>query len=269
MSHNKIKVGGQSPNTSGEISVALNDLSDVSGSPSTSEALVYGGSGWAPGTLSGELQTIFIAHRAASTSQGDYDAATANPSLTTAQKGDLYRVSVSGTLAGVSLAVNDYIFFTQNSANPVTSAYFDVISYSGSPASAMTTNSTFYVYDSAPYNTITGSTINQTNGWVDYITLPAGKYTIQSQVRAEFSASTGYLGTVWKNSANNVQYSAEGFVGDLSSFGGPTAEALGHLDISVNTDIYLKIGQVSSIHAIASQSTTPAEYSAVVILKLE
>tara|TARA_Y100000310_G_scaffold55782_1_gene51130 strand:- start:69 stop:701 length:633 start_codon:yes stop_codon:yes gene_type:complete len=210
MSHNKIKVGGKTPDSAGEISVALNDLSDVSGSPSTGEALVYGGAGWAPAVGGGDLQAIFIAHR-----------------------------------SGVAPA------------------------YSASPASAMTTNSTFYVYDSAPYNTITGSTINQTNGWVDYITLPAGKYTIQSQVRAEFSASTGYLGTVWKNSANNVQYSAEGFVGDLSSFGGPTAEALGHLDISVNTDIYLKIGQVSSIHAIASQSTTPAEYSAVVILKLE
>lgn len=30
MSHNKIKVGGQSPNSSGEISVAINSLSDVS-----------------------------------------------------------------------------------------------------------------------------------------------------------------------------------------------------------------------------------------------
>lgn len=30
MSHNKIKVGGQSPNSSGEITVAINDLSDVS-----------------------------------------------------------------------------------------------------------------------------------------------------------------------------------------------------------------------------------------------
>lgn len=29
MSHNKIKVGGQSPNTNGEISVAINNLSDV------------------------------------------------------------------------------------------------------------------------------------------------------------------------------------------------------------------------------------------------
>ena len=42
MSHNKIKVGGQSPNTSGEISVALNNLSDVSaGSPSNNDFLKY------------------------------------------------------------------------------------------------------------------------------------------------------------------------------------------------------------------------------------
>ena len=210
MSHNKITVGGKTPDTAGEISVALNDLSDVSGTPSTNDALVYGGSSWAPGTLGGDLQTIFIAHR-----------------------------------SGVAPA------------------------YSASPAVAMTTNSTFCVYDASPYNTITGSTINNTSGWVNYITLPAGKYTIQSQVRAEFSASTGYLGTIWRNSANSLEYSAEGLVGDGSTFGGPTAETMGHLDISGNTDIYLRIGQVSSIHAIASQSTTPAEYSAVLIFKLE
>ena len=42
MSHNKIKVGGQSPNTSGEISIALNDISNVSaGSPSNNDFLKY------------------------------------------------------------------------------------------------------------------------------------------------------------------------------------------------------------------------------------
>tara|TARA_Y100000592_G_scaffold38382_2_gene60764 strand:- start:29334 stop:29954 length:621 start_codon:yes stop_codon:yes gene_type:complete len=45
MSHNKIKVGGQSPNTSGEISVSLNNLSDVvlSGSEEAKDVLRHNG----------------------------------------------------------------------------------------------------------------------------------------------------------------------------------------------------------------------------------
>ena len=44
MSHNKIKVGGQSPSTSGEISVALDNLSDVSSTLTDNEMLAYVGS---------------------------------------------------------------------------------------------------------------------------------------------------------------------------------------------------------------------------------
>ena len=58
MSHNQTTVGGQSPNSAGEISVALNDLSDVSGSPSTGEALVYDGSGWAPASIGAVSTTL-------------------------------------------------------------------------------------------------------------------------------------------------------------------------------------------------------------------
>ena len=210
MSHNTLKINSKEQGQDGTISLALNDLSNVSGSPSTDDVLVYDGSSYSPSSSpAGEVQYIFISHR-------------------------------SGTAPA----------------------------YSTSPASGVSTNDVFYVYDASPLNTITGATINQTSNWVNYITLPAGKYTIQSQVRAEFSASTGYLGTLWRNSGNSAVYSAEGFVGDVSNYGGATAETLGHLDISSNTDIYLKIGQNSSVHAVASQGTTPAEYSAIVIMKL-
>lgn len=57
MSHNKTTVGGQSPDSAGEISIALNDLSDVSGSPSTGDALVYGGANWAPTAPTGDAAT--------------------------------------------------------------------------------------------------------------------------------------------------------------------------------------------------------------------
>ena len=59
--------------------------------------------------------------------KGSYNATTSSPSLVTATKGDFYIVSVGGTLAGVTLNVGDHIVFNQDSADPVTSAMFDVI----------------------------------------------------------------------------------------------------------------------------------------------
>jgi len=46
MSHNKIKVGGQSPTNAGEISVSLDNLSDVSVSSVTDGTLLKYDSGW-------------------------------------------------------------------------------------------------------------------------------------------------------------------------------------------------------------------------------
>ena len=57
MSHNKTTVGSKTPDTAGEIAVALNDLSDISGSPSTGDALAYGGSGWLPTAPTGDAAT--------------------------------------------------------------------------------------------------------------------------------------------------------------------------------------------------------------------
>ena len=61
--------------------------------------------------------------------KGGYNNTTALPDLTTAQKGDLYIITNkgAGTLAGVAIEVSDHIVFNQDSANPLTSAYFDVI----------------------------------------------------------------------------------------------------------------------------------------------
>lgn len=210
MSHNKITVGGKAPDSSGEIAVDLNDLSDVSGTPSTGEALVYGGAGWSPSTSGGEVKYIYIANRSGS-----------NPN------------------------------------------------YSTSPASGVGTNDVFYVYDSSPENTITGSTIHQTSNWVDKITLPSGKYSIQSQVLCEFSVSTGYMSTWWTDSGVTTEHSSEAFVGDASAYGSAAAVALGHLNIAVNTDIYLKINASSNVDIIANQGGTPAEFSSILILKLE
>ena len=59
--------------------------------------------------------------------RGVYNATTNNPVLTSASKGDFYKVSVQGTLAGVALNVNDHIVFNIDASSPITSAMFDVI----------------------------------------------------------------------------------------------------------------------------------------------
>ena len=64
---------------------------------------------------------------AALTGGVEYKGAYTGQSLVTALKGDLYVSDGAQTLAGVSLANNDHIIFSQDAANPVTSTMFDVI----------------------------------------------------------------------------------------------------------------------------------------------
>ena len=58
--------------------------------------------------------------------KGTIDAASP-PDLTTAKKGDYYKISGAGTLAGVAVQVDDSIIFNQDASSPLTSAMFDVI----------------------------------------------------------------------------------------------------------------------------------------------
>jgi hypothetical protein len=82
MSHNKIKVGGQSPNTSGEISVALNNLSDVSvASPSNNQVLKYNGDTWVAGSAGPEASKELVYHYK-SAFAGTYSGGTSNYNLT-------------------------------------------------------------------------------------------------------------------------------------------------------------------------------------------
>jgi len=77
---------------------------------------------------SGSVSFATVSVTGGLTYKGSYNAATSTPSLVTALKGDFYIVNpLGGTLAGVSLSAGDHIVFSQNAANPVTSAMFDVI----------------------------------------------------------------------------------------------------------------------------------------------
>ena len=64
MSHNKLKIGTVTPDVNGDVTLALNNLSDVSGTPSTDQYLQYNGSGWTAVDVSAgqSNEFIFIGH---------------------------------------------------------------------------------------------------------------------------------------------------------------------------------------------------------------
>ena len=114
MSHNKLTVAGQSPNASSEISVALNNLSDVSiSSPSSDQVLQYTGAGFTNSALSGPLQidgvfTVFQKTSAVYSSSGSYD-------------------------------VNDYLFLSRDTQGSRNNAYVDSSVVSSNPATSSNT----------------------------------------------------------------------------------------------------------------------------------
>ena len=82
--------------------------------------------------------------------KGVYNATTSSPSLITAKKGDFYKVSIAGSLASVSLSVNDHIVFNQDSANPVTSVMFDVVDNSETTLATVATTGSYNDLSNTP-----------------------------------------------------------------------------------------------------------------------
>tara|TARA_Y100000592_G_scaffold76799_1_gene120304 strand:+ start:2212 stop:2895 length:684 start_codon:yes stop_codon:yes gene_type:complete len=102
MSHNKIKVAGQSPNTSGEVSVSLNNLSDVSAaSPSNDDVLKYSSGSWVNSTISSLSTTVQFIYIGEGASDNYF-----NSGLTTIGQGDelrLYDTSPTNTITGATI----------------------------------------------------------------------------------------------------------------------------------------------------------------------
>ena len=122
-------IADSSENTSGKIRVSTNSeaLAGTNDTTAMTPAKVAAYVASATGTVTGSL-----------TYKGAYDASANSPVLTSAKKGDFYVVSVAGTLAGVALNVGDHIVFNQDAASPITSAMFDTIDNTETPASTTT-----------------------------------------------------------------------------------------------------------------------------------
>lgn len=114
MSHNKITVGGQSPSSSGDVSLSLNALSDVTiSSASSNNVLQYDGSSFVNSVLSGplEIQGVFTVFQKNGTSY-----------------------SPSG-----SYTVSDYLFLSRDDQTSRNVAFVDASFVSSNPATSANT----------------------------------------------------------------------------------------------------------------------------------
>ncbi len=98
MSHNKITVGGQSPDSNGEISTELNNLSNVSvSSPSENQLLKYSSGSWTAQTQgAGAFKELVYSYATYVTS--GYSGGTTNYSLTNVKLNRFLWRTVSGAI---------------------------------------------------------------------------------------------------------------------------------------------------------------------------
>ncbi len=102
MSHNKISVGTATPDATGALSVALNDLNDVSGSPSDGQILTYSSGAWAAAASSPASAVQYIHFGRGESEPYDDSPATA---LTAGQVLYAYDTDPTNTITGATTSV--------------------------------------------------------------------------------------------------------------------------------------------------------------------
>jgi len=134
-------------------------------------------------------------------------------------------------------------------------------SYSTSPATSLAQLATFYMFDTAPVNTIMGASIG--SGWISSFTLPAGRYHVVFQFRVVFSA-TGQA-AIGIYDAANTHISTPMRIG---TSGIQASHGFAYIDISSDQTFTFKLASVTNVASIASQLTVPSEHNFLFILKV-
>lgn len=140
------------------------------------------------------------------------------------------------------------------------------VNYSESPASALTANSTLYLYDASPINTISGASITATGSWIESVTLPAGSYSLMGYFSVIFSA-TGSFEFGWWNGASIVGNGAVVGATATSTLDGARI-AMAGLTLAATTTFTLRVIAASNVSAIASQGTVPAAESWMLVERI-
>ena len=218
MSHNKFTVGNQSPDSSGDVSLAISDLSDVSfSSLSNNDVIKYNG-------------TSFDNAAIASTDLID-QSLFANANRTSMGPGVYSFLYTSSTTAG---SANSLMIDAVNTGYGRADITGSLSTSNETPAGATygSSSSTFY----ARYE------------------VPSGQYILIFQTRGFFQDSTGSSEVCWMDASYNVL----GNIVELKPKGGGqkgSKKIYGY--INTNSAVYVHIGFISSSkHARARQANS-------------
>ena len=138
-------------------------------------------------------------------------------------------------------------------------------SYSNSPATTIAVNDTLYAYDTSPINQISGATLNTTNNWLNYITLPAGSYLLCASTAIEFSAS-GYFSFNF-SLTDNTEISHVAYIGENVT-SGASGFIQSYYETSSQVNITLDIYSLSNVDSITNQGNIISESTQILIVEL-
>jgi len=137
--------------------------------------------------------------------------------------------------------------------------------YSNSGATGVSSGDSFYFYDTAPINNITGATFTISNDWCTSFTLPSGDYIVQWSFHLEATASS------WNQRLDLKQggtTKGECIIGSTAIAEQSNGWGIAYLTMTTDTTFSFILGAGSSIDTVANQGTTPSEYGAFYIFKV-
>lgn len=140
------------------------------------------------------------------------------------------------------------------------------VNYSASPASALTVDSTLYLYDASPINSVSGASITATGSWIESITLPAGSYSLMGYFSVLFSATGSFEFGWWDGSAIVGNGAVVGATATSTLDGARIAMA--GLTLTATTTFTLRVIAATNVSTIASQGTVPAAESWMLVERI-
>lgn len=141
--------------------------------------------------------------------------------------------------------------------------------YSNSPtAASFGTNTRLYFYDTSPLNNISNLTVQSTNGWIEYLTLPVGKYRCSAFWSGIFSSSGSMDFSFRLNSGYVGNAAVIGATVNATLDGASIATAFLNVTASSTLEVVC-VATPSNMTAPASQGNVPAEESWIFVERLE
>lgn len=142
--------------------------------------------------------------------------------------------------------------------------------YSNSGLTTIAATNEFRLYDTSPINEITGASITKVAGtdWVDYFTLPAGRYIVMNNMRVAFSASGDFTWEMYSQTAT-ANRTGRASIGEALTSQSFSSTLVSSFVLTQTEDICFKVITATSVDSVANQGTIPSEFSSIYIEKVE